>query len=391
MSNRNRKAAWKSAVVRSFLTFIALATVAFVDVRLVDARTVYRITDLGTLGGASSAAEAISPAGHVAGWSTTADGERHGFLFEEGAMLDLGTLVGGTHSRAMGVNRHGQVAGDGGLNGFGPMFREFPNAFLWQDGILQGLGALHNPSSFNERHGTSLAGDINNLAQIVGWSKSIRGLDHAYVWENGVMRDISTDPADFSVSRAFGINSSGQVVGEFSPDARLPEHLRGPRAVFWQDGVMQDLGILPGHSSSVALDINEDAQVVGWSGAADASVSRAVLWSDGTMHDLGTLPGDESSRALAINGAGQVVGWSKSRDRSDSRAVLWQSREVLNLNDLLLPCSGWVLTEASDINEAGQIVGTGLYDGQVRAYLLEPALSRDAVDEYGFRGTPGLP
>ena len=34
--------------------------------------------------------------------------------------------------------------------------------------------------------------------------------------------------------------------------------------------------------------------------------------------------------------------------------------------------SGWILTTASAINDAGQISGTGLYNGRTWAFLLAP-------------------
>lgn len=47
---------------------------------------------------------------------------------------------------------------------------------------------------------------------------------------------------------------------------------------------------------------------------------------------------------------------------------------MVDLNSLIDPLSGtgWSLLEATDINDAGQIVGTGLYGGLTRAFLLTP-------------------
>lgn len=45
---------------------------------------------------------------------------------------------------------------------------------------------------------------------------------------------------------------------------------------------------------------------------------------------------------------------------------------MLDLNDLIPPGAGWVLTDAIDINNDGQIVGNGYLDGAVRAFLLMP-------------------
>jgi hypothetical protein len=43
-----------------------------------------------------------------------------------------------------------------------------------------------------------------------------------------------------------------------------------------------------------------------------------------------------------------------------------------DLNSLIPDNSGWVLNEARGINSAGQIVGNGIKDGHLRAFLLTP-------------------
>jgi hypothetical protein len=45
---------------------------------------------------------------------------------------------------------------------------------------------------------------------------------------------------------------------------------------------------------------------------------------------------------------------------------------MIDLNLLIDPTTGWVLNEASGINESGQIVGWGLHNGQTRAFLITP-------------------
>src|SRR5437763_104400 len=67
-----------------------------------DTRT-YSLTDLGTLGGASSAALGINGSGQVVGFATTGAGAQHAFLARYGVMQDLGTICG-TYIQADGVN-----------------------------------------------------------------------------------------------------------------------------------------------------------------------------------------------------------------------------------------------------------------------------------------------
>jgi len=75
----------------------------------------------------------------------------------------------------------------------------------------------------------------------------------------------------------------------------------------------------------------------------------------------------DSSVAYAINATGDVVGSASvllPDGQTDRHAILWKAGETLptDLNTLIDPASGWTLTEARGINDAGMIVGSGLYD-----------------------------
>ena len=76
----------------------------------------YTVTDLGTLPGDSySTATAINGSGQVVGYSYIDEGYQHAFLYENGQMVDLGTLPAShsyPYSRAYGINDSGQVVGD---------------------------------------------------------------------------------------------------------------------------------------------------------------------------------------------------------------------------------------------------------------------------------------
>jgi hypothetical protein len=44
---------------------------------------------------------------------------------------------------------------------------------------------------------------------------------------------------------------------------------------------------------------------------------------------------------------------------------------MTDLNSLLPANSGWILSNATGINDSGQIVGVGTYNGQTQAFLLD--------------------
>ena len=69
-----------------------------------------QVSDLGTLGGNASLANAVGSGNRVVGWARLPDSTRHAFLYQQGVMQDLGTL-GGHTSQAFGINESSVVVG----------------------------------------------------------------------------------------------------------------------------------------------------------------------------------------------------------------------------------------------------------------------------------------
>src|SRR5712692_4787925 len=231
-------------------------------------------TDLGTLGGTSSGAIAVSGSGQVVGESTTTgDTAIHAFSWTAGGgMVDLGTL-GGAFSGASAVNASGQVVGQSATSG-----NATTHAFSWTSGGgMVDLDTLGGTSSFLTIQGSAFEG--------VGG----------------------------------GLNNRGQVVGESSISGDTPWH-----AFSWTSGGgMVDLGTLGG-TSSAAIAVNGRGQVVGGSSTTGDTASHAFSWTaGGGMVDLGTLGGGQERSARAVNARGQVVGES-STSTGAIHAVLWQ-------------------------------------------------------------------
>jgi probable HAF family extracellular repeat protein len=122
-------------------------------------------------------------------------------------------------------------------------------------------------------------------------------------------------------------------------------------------------------------DINNAGHVVGEMNRVDGGSSKAFLFSAGAVQDLGKVStGHSSAQAFGINNAGHVVGVSSPSWMSPTgeRAFIFRDGVMQDLNNLIPANSGWVLSRAVDINEAGQIVGDGFKDGQPKAFLLTP-------------------
>jgi hypothetical protein len=127
-----------------------------------------------------------------------------------------------------------------------------------------------------------------------------------------------------------------------------------------------------------ARAINDSGVAVGYvqtspSFPSDEFGSRAARWDgSGTavtlLGTLGVAPNGEGlSDALAINSSGLIVGtatrYNEGSGFSEFRAVYWREAVTpVDLNSLIDPASGWVLTHAYAVSDTEWIAGDGLFD-----------------------------
>jgi uncharacterized protein (TIGR03437 family) len=249
-------------------------------------------------------------------------------------ITDLGTL-GGVTSRAYGINASGQVVG------FSNTVEGKMHAFLWNGTALRDLGTLPGSSE-------SFGYAINDLGQIVGSSSNLGSVKpRAFLWQNNQMTDIG----EFS-PRA--INKNGDIAGSLQVKRNNIEW--NEHACLRRNGTLTDLGTLGGNFS-YAYSINDAAQVVGISGTRDDASTRAVLWNNGAITDLGTL-GGLNSQAYAIGNGGQVVGFAGLPDELPHAALftLNGSGGIASKTDIGALSGGYSYGYAANSN--GQIVGT---------------------------------
>ncbi len=393
----------KTRLLRSsLLGLLALVAAQLAGAQSPTQRTVrYTVTDLGTLGGPGTNSSAFdnNNAGWVAGsGNLTSDGPQHAFVwYGRGPLIDTGTL-GGPNSEADGPNLWGQVpilSETAKLDPNGEDFCSFGNHLqclgaIWRNRKLYALPTL--PGGRN----AEVLG-INDLGQTVGFSetgvadstcKSAMPSQlfryQAAIWEpSGKVRELRPLHGD-TVGFAFGINDEGQAVGSsgLCSDTAIPLlQPNGVHALLWErDGTPRDLGSLGGAASHVATSINNAGQVVGTSQFTDGTV-HSFFWSRNKgMRDLGTLPGAVLTVAPCcntLNDRGQVVGFWFDSDFNPS-AFVWQNNVITDLNDLLSQDSPWQLLFAQAINDAGEIVGQGLINGELHAFLAIPTAGGNA-------------
>lgn len=114
--------------------------------------------------------------------------------------------------------------------------------------------------------------------------------------------------------------------------------------------------------------LNDRAHVAGVDNSANV---RTLLFRHGVWRDVGILPGDGKIRPAAINNSDWIVGTSEGPGEVE-RAFLYAEGELYDLNDLILPNSGWRLMHATDLNNRGEITAYGTYEGQEFGVLLKP-------------------
>jgi len=337
------------------------------------------VTDLGVLpGGDASEGVWISDNGLITGSATNGVvdplvpviQETRAVLWKDGGAIDLGTL-GGYESGATSVNDRGQVVGVATNTIPEPLPFSFLGtqirAFLWQDGAMRDLGTL---GSGND----AFAEFVNERGQVAGWSfinttiNPTTGLPtfEPFLWEHGTMQDLGT--LGGTMGFPYALNNRGQVIGISNLAGDLTGH-----PFLWKRGSLIDLGTLGG-SYGIAMGINDAGEVVGGANDQNDQAFLAFLWKDGVMTNLGTLNGDDCSWAFHINSEGQIVGNSYPCAGGPAHGFLWQNGFMTDLN-ALLP-SGSSLTPEGDgafINDRGEIAEMGvLPDGDIHAFLLIP-------------------
>jgi len=147
----------------------------------------------------------------------------------------------------------------------------------------------------------------------------------------------SAESVNGAALQLYDINNSGQVLGSLLDDVGSPMN-QSPLFVIDPDNTVHTLNI----------DIDEQS----------ASLGFSLLYG-----------------GFKLNDSGQVIGVIRDSQGTTSFSFLTSigTDDVINLSmeeDIL--AAGWSNITVSDINNLGQISGTGIIGGEKRAFLLTP-------------------
>jgi probable HAF family extracellular repeat protein len=269
----------------------------------------------------ATVANAVNANGVAVGSVSPGSLQQRAVVFSGTREINLGTLPGDVASTATAINDRGVVVGTSyPPSGF------ISEPFVYAGGTLSGIPQVRNLGGFLGANAQGV-NDSGAIVGSVGVSGFLGGATSSYVLKGTTLTLFATIHGIGATSQAMAINAGGTVTG---------------------------------YASTFGFSLNAPV--------------HAYAWSGGVQTDLGTLyPNDEfaNSAGAAINSQGVVVGYSQaSRSGSTSHATAFANGVVTDLNGLLPANSGWLLENATGIDDRGNIVGVGLHNSIQRGFLL---------------------
>src|SRR4030095_8556163 len=323
----------------------------------------YQIFDIGLVQAGDKASQGlgVSRAGVAVGRSLSNDGSQAFTWTLNGGLVGLPNFAGRSYCVSNSANDSGSVVGTGATTAFGS--GRLP--VIWQNG---GVSQLPLPV------GQTL-GDANSVnASNVAVGSVNAGSDQRGVIYDGNSATIitQTTPDGSFFLTAFGINDSGRILGQGID----PVHAARNVGIGYDIGQSMsfDVGALPGMNGALAFGVSNSRYGVG-SSMFNQGSGLPFIWSDqGGMVAIPLVSVTSQGTAQGVNSNGWVVGTD-----SGNFAVpfLYDGTTSYRLADLIPPNSGWDLStntfsSALGVSEDNVIVGTGVHNGDIRAYAMVP-------------------
>jgi len=244
------------------------------------------------------------------------------FVFQT---ISVPGAAGGT--RLGGINNGGTISGDYTVGYPG---NPYPQSFTEANGTVTNLGA--------DRGIQQATGSINNSGQVAGTTgDAISGVD-GFLWTAGSEQLISSGPTFGQLTKAFGVNDGGVVVGSHRNTATSD-----PAVAFtWQTGTMTFFQA-PGATTTEAHGINNGGTIVG---TADSQGFEDI----GGQFAPIAVPGATITDPMAINTGGTIAG-------SYNDGVHWHGFVDAAGQVTTVDAPGAADTWITGENDAGTLVG----------------------------------
>ena len=290
------------------------------------------------------------------------------YLWQNGNVTNLTTLSGANNSNisARAINNNGTIVGGGlTLNESTSEQETIPDQAFISDGLT--ISGLPRDQICTFYCSPNTAEDINDFGTIALVYDVYGGLVQT---SDGTTTNTLLFRSIFNIA----INNQEQVIGTGTFSGGF---INGILAENGNQTPLLAASTDPNNpyfppSASFANDIDDSGNIVGRSVVINQSsrLEEATLWTDANQPgvSLGTL-GGATSDALGVNNSQQIVGNSTLVDDSTQHAFLWEDGEIIDLNSLIAPESGWELTSALEINNNGDIIGIGTYNGVERGFV----------------------
>jgi probable HAF family extracellular repeat protein len=146
----------------------------------------------------------INASGQIVGVADVHDA-RHAYLWQAEKGIDLGVLPTCTQSEGLSINDKGHVVGlSYGPDGWDTHKRDL-RSFIWKNGVMRDLGSVLGGNRIN-------ACCINNNDEVVGYARRADGYIRGFVLKNGKVTDLGVLPK-CTDSYATSINDNGWIIG----------------------------------------------------------------------------------------------------------------------------------------------------------------------------------
>ena len=232
------------------------------------------------------------------------------------------------------------VSGDGSVVVGWSFSSTSAEAFRWTKAGRVGLGVLPG-YNMSQAFGANADGSV-----VVGLSRPSSGNERGFRWTKAGM--VGLEPND-RASTARGVSADGLVIvgGAYFGTSH--------QASRWTEAGIVRLGLLPGHTgslaNSLAMAVSADGSVVVGT-SSNGTLSEAFRWTKAGMVGLGTLPGHTISEAFGVSADGSVVVGTSYENFSQYEAFRWTKAGRIRLG--FLP--GQSTSMASGVSADGSVV-----------------------------------